>query len=190
MKKTNLTKDNETEIINMYKNNISLYKISIKFHIDTDRVHKILKQNNIPKRTFNIITTVYKNKRCSVCNKWFRPKAINSLYCGVICRNKQNQHRFKTHVYPLIKQHAAQRQRENRRAIREEILKKLGNKCQSCGIDDIRLLQIDHKNGGGTQHRKKGNHYSYYKSIRDNIEGYQILCPNCNWLKRYGEITW
>ena len=68
------------------------------------------------------------------------------------------------------------------------IIEKLGGKCVRCGFEDIRALQIDHKDGGGNQHIKSfnGNFRNYYKSIRSSdLSGFQILCANCNWIKRY-----
>jgi hypothetical protein len=60
-------------------------------------------------------------------------------------------------------------------------------KCECCGENDIRVLTIDHINGGGKQHVIKNNiknlheylHYNHYP------EGYRILCFNCN--KSHGQ---
>lgn len=67
----------------------------------------------------------------------------------------------------------------------------LGNKCVRCGFEDSRILQVDHIRGDGfldrpkkaTRRRGAGNHA---KMLRDPslFESYQLLCPNCNWLKR------
>jgi len=63
---------------------------------------------------------------------------------------------------------------------------KLGGKCAICGFSDERALQIDHIKGGGIQDVKKhGNHYTMYKHILENPDGYQVLCANCNWIKRH-----
>lgn len=57
--------------------------------------------------------------------------------------------------------------------------------CIECGFTDIRALQIDHINGGGTQERKEEHNYITYKRIASgDTEGYQVLCANCNWIKR------
>lgn len=59
--------------------------------------------------------------------------------------------------------------------------------CDCCGESDIRLLTIDHINGGGKQHRIKNKikhiyEYLYYNNYPD---GYRVLCWNCN--KSYGQ---
>lgn len=71
---------------------------------------------------------------------------------------------------------------------RKLLFKYLGNRCINCGFSDWRALQIDHVNGGGNKERKV-NMDKYYKIIRKSIESkegkYQLLCANCNWIKRY-----
>lgn len=65
-------------------------------------------------------------------------------------------------------------------------LERLGGECAHCGIDDVRVLCIDHVAGGGGVERRSGlRQITFYKAIVDeNIDGYQALCWNCNWLKR------
>ena len=64
----------------------------------------------------------------------------------------------------------------------------LGGVCKYCGFNDIRALQIDHINGGGTKELKKfqGALISnlVIKSVLKNENKYQLLCANCNWIKR------
>lgn len=70
---------------------------------------------------------------------------------------------------------------------RAEVFAILGNVCKRCGFDDVRALQIDHVNGGGQQEfrTKSGTSYLYHvlKYIPDGR--YQLLCANCNWIKRH-----
>mgnify|MGYP001561252533 CR=1 FL=1 len=69
-----------------------------------------------------------------------------------------------------------------------EIHAKLGGKCKHCGFSDIRALQIDHKNGrGGKERRNHTNLVGYRRFVLENIEKYQLLCANCNWIKRVEE---
>lgn len=70
--------------------------------------------------------------------------------------------------------------------IRLNALLVLGPICVNCGFTDTRALQIDHVNGGGCKERRKtgGTRAIYAKIARGNIEGYQVLCANCNWIKR------
>lgn len=66
------------------------------------------------------------------------------------------------------------------------VFNKLGHVCSSCGYSDKRALQIDHVNGGGNQeHKRIKNACGFLKKvIADTNNEYQILCANCNWIKR------
>jgi hypothetical protein len=88
-----------------------------------------------------------------------------------------------------------------RKQLRLDIINLLGNKCSNCGYIGL-AIQIDHVNGGGNKERKTskgkvGVSYGYYKRIKDKIlkgsKEYQLLCANCNFIKRMtvenGEIT-
>lgn len=65
----------------------------------------------------------------------------------------------------------------------------LGKKCKECGFKDIRALQIDHIDGGGSKERAVLNGRTRNRMILLNLlngsKNYQILCANCNWIKRY-----
>lgn len=71
---------------------------------------------------------------------------------------------------------------------RQSVLEILGFECVKCGFNDIRALQIDHINGGGTQERKNGETGNPYKvmlkKVIDGSKNYQVLCANCNWIKK------
>jgi hypothetical protein len=82
-----------------------------------------------------------------------------------------------------------------RQKLRHEVIQKMGGKCSSpncrwvnddgsTGCTDERLLQIDHVNGGGYRERKELHVEAYLKKVLNNSFGYQLLCSNCNWLKR------
>ena len=78
--------------------------------------------------------------------------------------------------------------REKRNALRDAVYNKFGNKCKWCGITDKRVLCIDHVHGGGVvEHRSpKFNICSFYRKVLNNESGvYQLLCHNCNWIKRH-----
>ena len=70
--------------------------------------------------------------------------------------------------------------------LREDIYEKYGKVCVRCGFSDRRALQIDHVRGNGRAHRATfKNDYSYYRFVRDDETGmFQMLCANCNSIKR------
>jgi len=81
---------------------------------------------------------------------------------------------------------------------KKELFELLGNKCANpnClvpgGCREPRCLQVDHVHGNGVQQRKRRKHCSGYyrgilKEIKAGSEDYQLLCANCNWIKRVEE---
>lgn len=80
-------------------------------------------------------------------------------------------------------------QKEYSRKVRKSVVECLGGCCQKCGFNDIRALQIDHINGGGSKERKtirfSGSfHVNVMRSFLNKENKYQLLCANCNWIKR------
>ncbi len=108
-------------------------------------------------------------------------------------KNKEKNTKTKN-VYYLKNQSAILAYRRGKYGNRKkEIFKLLGDKCKHCGITDIRVLQIDHINGGGcSEIKEKRTHgtmnYYYLQMITNEdafLKKYQLLCANCNWIKRY-----
>jgi hypothetical protein len=64
----------------------------------------------------------------------------------------------------------------------------LGGKCVRCGFKDRRALQIDHVNGNGAAERKqygmRALEFIYERRFAGETADYQLLCANCNWIKR------
>jgi len=64
-----------------------------------------------------------------------------------------------------------------------------GKKCCKCGIEDFRVLQFDHINGGGRKElEEKGYNMmiiEYIKNPKLAKKNIQILCANCNWIKKH-----
>lgn len=78
-----------------------------------------------------------------------------------------------------------ERQRNFYHRLRMKVFEKLGNKCVHCGFLDIRALQIDHVHGGGTQELRALQYNDYLRKVLKDTEGnYQLLCANCNSIKR------
>lgn len=57
-------------------------------------------------------------------------------------------------------------------------------RCANCGCDDIRLLELNHKNGGGGKEYQKGkNSMAVYRDIamlRRKTDDLELLCRVCN----------
>jgi len=72
--------------------------------------------------------------------------------------------------------------------LRATVIATLGGECLNCGIDDARVLEIDHINGDGKADRKKhGRADTMFRNIIENghRDKYQLLCANCHRLKTH-----
>ena len=74
--------------------------------------------------------------------------------------------------------------------MRASVVEALGGICVRCGFSDKRALQVDHINGGGHQEVMRfGSYYlmiGYYLQHLDEAKTkLQILCANCNWIKKH-----
>ena len=93
-------------------------------------------------------------------------------------RRKKNPEKYRQYYKNYVAQYI--------KKLRKKVLDKFGNKCVKCSFSDWRALQIDHVNGGGSKETRSINSANYYlKVLRDRLGKYQLLCANCNWIKRY-----
>ena len=109
---------------------------------------------------------------CNSCKgeRWNKPK--------LDCADPAHKQRWEK---ILAKEYAYKKQ------MRQKAVEILGGRCVKCGNTDIRVLQINHKNGGGRQDRK-GRPYRFYREIvngKRDREGYDVRCANCNILYQY-----
>jgi hypothetical protein len=77
--------------------------------------------------------------------------------------------------------------REYKKRIRKAALDLMGGKCAKCGFSDYRALQIDHVSGDGYKDRlntTKNYCNVVMESIKNKENKYQLLCANCNWIKK------
>jgi len=101
---------------------------------------------------------------------------------------------------PEFKRKNAEKNRRYIEARRMKIIRLLGGKCARCGIDDPRVLCIDHVNSDGAEERRKYRHgkrgsskkylYHIFKEIEAGSTRYQLLCANCNLIKYREKREW
>ncbi len=73
--------------------------------------------------------------------------------------------------------------------LRDALFNILGRVCLDCGIIDERVLTFDHIHNDGMKDRRESkSNRTNYRKYRDNPElckqRLQVLCFNCNWVKR------
>jgi hypothetical protein len=129
-----------------------------------------------------------------LCYRCHQYKLINEFYSDK--RYKSGYTYICNSCYSHKKERTINNQLENKRlkafqeTLRGKVIEYLGGCCYICGFKDKRALQIDHINGGGTSERKKFGWSKMYKLILSGAKGYQVLCANCNWIKRHTNNEW
>lgn len=88
----------------------------------------------------------------------------------------------------LVHDPAASKRRRNREKYlrdRAALFDLLGHECARCGFSDKRALQVDHVDGDGAEHRRReSNAAGLLRSVKARPHLFQILCANCNWIKK------
>ena len=161
------------------------------------------KIHNIPSRFLDMQRG---NKFCLNCKKikhisefYWKPDKHMFINNCKKCRNKLEA---LNRNYRKYKSPNREEWKKNRRI---SVLKKVQNyiNCVRCGCDDYRLLEINHKNGGGKKELK--NFQKYGRSIEEVIrrgwretDDLELLCRPCNQIhyleRKYGslpiEVKW
>ena len=121
---------------------------------------------------------------------WAKDKPIEEI--REYARKSMARYRAKN---PDYKKKERKWDRERRHKLKLDVISHYSNatmKCANCPFSDIRALSLDRIEGG---HIKSGLPYgdTLYKRLRKQgyPKGWQVLCMNCQWVKRYEneEIT-
>jgi len=104
-------------------------------------------------------------------------------------RNYRNSHKQQ------LRKYAQRRSREIKLDVLSHYSKNGGEPvCTRCGFSDIRALSIDHILGGGSYHRrlysKTGKQFYRFLKKEGYPNGYQVLCMNCQFIKRHEKEEW
>jgi predicted HNH restriction endonuclease len=98
-----------------------------------------------------------------------------------VVRDWRAKHREHTRTY------GTEWRRRTARDRRAAAIEALGGVCTWCGIDDYRVLEIDHVDGGGHRERSTTDRITIWKAITDGTrrDEFQALCANCHRIKTY-----
>jgi hypothetical protein len=130
----------------------------------------------------NCNTTSNKHKAKGLCNTCYEKQRDSTTES-----KRESQRKYRENNREKVRE--SQRLEKQKKKI--QIHNLLGSCCVKCGFNDIRALQIDHIYSGGYVERKQynANPRKYYANILISIQNkenkYQLLCANCNWIKRY-----
>lgn len=136
-------------------------------------------------------------KLCTKCGKPHTEATKNCAHCKAERKAWRDANLDTVRAYR--KRHYVrkgfERQKARNAGIRQEVVRVLGSKCANpdcrwqnedgtIGCTNPVILQVDHVNGGGTKERNALSYPAMYRKILNGATGYQLLCANCNWLKK------
>ncbi len=81
----------------------------------------------------------------------------------------------------------AERNKRDRVRVKQELFVLLGNVCSKCGYADHRALQVDHIHANPVRTKWHRGGVGLYRAILRGdypLSDFQLLCANCNWIKR------
>ncbi len=131
------------------------------------------------------------HKECSLCRRSER----SCMDCGVTfysrnlrcgkCYYQKHKDVYKAKYWRTRDRQcrlAKARNKERRTLNKAMVLNHYGDKCSCCGENEVLFLQMDHVNGGGTEHRRKEKWSDVWTWIVKHSfpDFFQILCANCN----------
>lgn len=133
------------------------------------------RRRNLCKKCFNKEAREYRKRRFDdkgLCRRCGEPNDrinVGGKYCSR-CVVEFNEYSRKRHW-----------------ALRKRAIEKLGGICVACGIVDLRLLTINHKNGRRLRRTKDAGDTFYYRILdgRRKIDDLEIRCYNCNVLYEF-----
>lgn len=108
------------------------------------------------------------DKICSACGNLFAV-FVNSAYQQSLCETCYGDWRRKYYT-------------DYTKNARLAAIEYLGGECVICGINDERVLEIDHVNNDGYLTRGTGVRY-HHNITSGKLTGLQLLCANCHAIK-------
>ncbi len=138
-----------------------------------------------------------KKKRQTMCKKC-RTQYANKWYWAHRDEQLKRMHEFRQ----KNKERLLAYDRAHNAKIKLMVLQKVSGQekpaCVNCGCDDVRCLEVNHKNGGGRKEQQsywKTGGYSYYRAILcgdRQTDDLNVLCKVCNNLHalelKYGKL--
>ena len=130
---------------------------------------------------------------CPLCGKLVDARDKTEYTKKYMELHPERKEKLKEWYRTYQKQHYEELKIKDRRKVLAIISKSITPKCANCGCDDIRLLEVNHKDGGGGKEMMKGQKsQSFYRDIialRRSVDDLEVLCRVCN-AKHYLETKY
>lgn len=108
-----------------------------------------------------------------------------------VTANYRKTHKLELTVMRKKAEEASERAKTIRAAKRKKVIDFYGGRCACCGETIFEFLQIEHMDGIG-KHKtgiapRAGIQLTDWLIKNNFPSGYQVLCVNCNFVKRFGD---
>lgn len=133
-----------------------------------------------------------------LCRKCYRAKYHSDNRQRLCAASREWNAKHPEYIKERNKRHYAQMSTEDKQKEKDRLKKYYdeaivivfelyGNTCGHCGFSDKRALQLDHKEGGGRKLKDPRGKFlaGQILSGKQPFEKFQLLCANCNWIKRW-----
>lgn len=130
--------------------------------------------------------------RCTACTGYFANYSqqwYQEMKAAGRCPNCGREHSERTILCRRCCNLKAGTARDRWACLKQEAFDAYGGAvCSGCNFDNAVVLEIDHIDGGGTEHRKQIGQSNMYLWLKQNDypPGYRVLCPTCNKLAHAG----
>lgn len=161
-------------------------KIWYEMHKQEYNARRREKYRSNPEKTKELNRLHYQNRKVK-----FLETLRNRYHNDIEWRKRRDERNRKYRSTRKYKDKRNSIEREKLKYYRNKVFEILGGYvCGNCGYNvDKRVLQVDHIYGGGNKERKLGYTYATWKKYAEDPEltkaKFQVLCANCNILKRY-----
>jgi len=99
--------------------------------------------------------------------------------------NKEKESKRKKRFYAEKREEILKRQRERYWMIKSKVVNMLGGRCVRCGATDLKVLQINHKNGNNGKEKCGVKLLTRIFLGKRGIEDLELRCANCNFKYEY-----
>ena len=118
---------------------------------------------------------------CATCKEWKPLDQFTEIH-----RRGRSEH------MQACKECDARRTKQYREALRHRVIEFYSDgtmQCAHCGESRFPVLDLDHTNGDGKEHRPikgMGQYRAYIEADKEKDRSrYRVLCRNCNWMARW-----
>ena len=125
--------------------------------------------------------------------KWYANNKQRRLAVGKEWdeHNKERRREISREYKERNRERIAEEQRLRLLKYKTLVVEAYGGCCACCGEKHIGVLTVEHINKNGKQHRREIGGNLYYQLVKNNFPkdaGLSILCMNCNWIERHGDL--